>query len=174
MQTSISPNASIAKSAIIKGPGIIEDNVTIDDFCKIIGPTYIGNGSFIGTGSLVRECMIGSNTKIGYNCEIGRTYLAGDDEIAHVNIILDSIIGKTVWFGGFSRTANMFLTNRDKNIIWEIGDGKSIDIGTHRFGSIVGNNCTIGTSVTLLPARHVPANTVIPDETTYGKNIVIK
>jgi UDP-N-acetylglucosamine diphosphorylase / glucose-1-phosphate thymidylyltransferase / UDP-N-acetylgalactosamine diphosphorylase / glucosamine-1-phosphate N-acetyltransferase / galactosamine-1-phosphate N-acetyltransferase len=171
MQTSISPNASIAKSAIIKGPCIIEDNVTIDDFCKIIGPTYISNGSFIGTGSLVRECMIGSNTKIGYNCEIGRTYLAGDDEIAHVNIILDSIIGKTVWFGGYSITSNTSLTKQ--SIRCEIGDGKSIDIGTHRFGSIVGNNCTIGTSVTLLPARHVPANTVIPDETTYGKNIVI-
>jgi len=79
VQTSISTNASIAKSAIIKGPCILEDDVTIDDFCKIVGPTYIGDSSFIGTGSLVRNCMIGSNTKIVSTCEIGRTYLVGDD-----------------------------------------------------------------------------------------------
>ena len=161
IQTSISPNASIAKSTIIKDPCIIEDNVTIDDFCKIIGPTYIGNGSFIGTSSLVRECMIGSNTKIGYNCEIGRTYLAGDDEIAHLNVILDSVIGKNVWFGGYSTTANTLLNNREKNIIWKIGNGESVDIGTHHFGSIVGNNCTIGASVMLLPGRYIPSNTLV-------------
>jgi UDP-N-acetylglucosamine diphosphorylase / glucose-1-phosphate thymidylyltransferase / UDP-N-acetylgalactosamine diphosphorylase / glucosamine-1-phosphate N-acetyltransferase / galactosamine-1-phosphate N-acetyltransferase len=159
--TEISPNASIAKSSIIKGPCIIEDNVTIDDFCKIEGPTYIGSGSFIGTSSLIRECMVGSNTKIGFSCEIGRTYFAGNDEIAHLNIILDSVIGKNVWFGGFSGTANVLLTKRDKNITCEIGDGKSVDLGTCHFGSIVGNNCTIGTSVVLLPGRCVPADTVI-------------
>jgi acetyltransferase-like isoleucine patch superfamily enzyme len=159
IQTSISPSASVAKSTIIKGPCIIEDNVTIDDFCKIIGPTYIGKGSFIGTSSLVRQCMIGTNTKIGYSCEIGRTYFAGDDEIAHINVILDSIVGKNVWFGGYSLTSNMLLNKQ--NIRCETGDGKSVDIGTRRFGSVVGNNCTISTSVMLLPGTQIPSNTLI-------------
>jgi carbonic anhydrase/acetyltransferase-like protein (isoleucine patch superfamily) len=173
-QTSISPNVSVAKSSIINGPCIIEDNVIIDDFCKINGPTYIGEGCSIGTSSLVRECMIGSNTKIGFSCETGRTYFAGDDEIAHLNIILDSVIGRNVWFGGYSRTANVMLTKRDKNITYQIANGKSVDIGTHHFGSIVGNNCTIGTSVVLLPGRYIPPNTVIQDETTFAQNIVVK
>jgi UDP-N-acetylglucosamine diphosphorylase / glucose-1-phosphate thymidylyltransferase / UDP-N-acetylgalactosamine diphosphorylase / glucosamine-1-phosphate N-acetyltransferase / galactosamine-1-phosphate N-acetyltransferase len=158
-QTSISPNASVAKSSIINGPCIIEENVTIDDFCKINGPTYIGKGSSIGTGSLVRECMIGSNTKIGFSCETSRTYFAGDDEIAHLNIILDSVIGRNVWFGGFSGTANILVTKQ--NIKCEIQNGKSVDLGTNHFGSVVGNNCTIGTSVVLLPGRYVPANMVV-------------
>ena len=158
-QTSISPNASVAKSSIIKGPCIIEDNVTVDDFCKINGPTYIGNGSFIGPSSLIRECMMG-NTKIGFRCETGRTYFAGYDEIAHLNVILDSVIGKNVRFGAFSRTANVLLTKRARNITYQTGDGKTIDLGTHHFGSMIGNNCTIGTSVLLLPARYVPADTV--------------
>jgi UDP-N-acetylglucosamine diphosphorylase / glucose-1-phosphate thymidylyltransferase / UDP-N-acetylgalactosamine diphosphorylase / glucosamine-1-phosphate N-acetyltransferase / galactosamine-1-phosphate N-acetyltransferase len=170
----ISPNASVAKSSIIKGPCIIEDNVTIDDFCKIKGPTYIGSGSFIGTSCLVRQCAIGSNTKIGFSCEIGRTYFAGNDEIAHLNIILDSVIGKNVWFGGFSGTANVLLTKRAKNITCDIGDGKSVDLGTHHFGSIIGNNCTIGTSVVLLPGRYIPANRLIPDETTFAEKIVVQ
>ena len=52
-QASISPNASISKSTIIDGPCIIEDDVTIDDFCKIKGPTYISKGSFIGMTHLL-------------------------------------------------------------------------------------------------------------------------
>ena len=50
---SISPNATIAKSTVIDGPCIIEDDVTIDDFCKIKGPTYISKGSFIGMTRLL-------------------------------------------------------------------------------------------------------------------------
>lgn len=60
----ISPNASIAKSSIIKGPCVIEDGVCVDDFCKIIGPAYVSCGSFIGMSSLIRNSIIGNNTKI--------------------------------------------------------------------------------------------------------------
>jgi len=54
----------------------------------------------------------------------------------------------------------MFLNDRDKNIIWKIGNDKSVDIGT-RFGSIVGNDCTIGISVMLLPGTYIPSNALI-------------
>ena len=159
MQTIISPSASIAKSSIIEGPCIIEDNVTIDDFCKIKGPVYIGKNSYIGTSSLVRDCMIGDNTILGFSCEIRRSYLAGHDEIAHLNLIGDSVIGENVWVGGSSLTANVLLTKQ--NITCETDDGKSVDLGTHRFGAVIGNNCTIGTFVMILPGRCIPANTMI-------------
>jgi UDP-N-acetylglucosamine diphosphorylase / glucose-1-phosphate thymidylyltransferase / UDP-N-acetylgalactosamine diphosphorylase / glucosamine-1-phosphate N-acetyltransferase / galactosamine-1-phosphate N-acetyltransferase len=105
----ISPTASIAKTSIIQGPCLIEDDVIIDDFCKIVGPSYFGNGSFIGMGSLVRSSMLGIKTSIGFNCEIARTYSEGQDTMAHQNVILDSIIGKNVWFGGYSGTAIVLL-----------------------------------------------------------------
>ena len=96
---SISPNASISKSTVIDGPCIIEDDVTIDDFCKIKGPAYISKGSFIGMSSLIRNCMMGDKTRIGFNCEVARSYLLGSDKISQQNIIVDSIIGENVWFG---------------------------------------------------------------------------
>jgi len=43
---------------MINGPCIIEDDVIIDDFCKIVGPTYIASGGFIGMSSLVRKSML--------------------------------------------------------------------------------------------------------------------
>jgi NDP-sugar pyrophosphorylase family protein len=167
VHTTISPNASVDRSSIIDGPCVIEDGVTIDDFCKIKGPTYIGSGSFVGMGSLVRRCMIGEDTTIGFNCEIAKSYFAGnDDKLAHHNVILDSIIGKNVWFGGYSGTANALLNRQC--IRYEI-DGKLVDTGTDHFGAVVGNNCAIGASVIILPGRQVPSNTIIQAGTIFGK-----
>jgi acetyltransferase-like isoleucine patch superfamily enzyme len=163
----ISPNATIAKSSIISGPCIIEEGVKIDDFCKIIGPTYIGKGSFIGMSSLIRNCMFDNNTRIGFNCEIGKSYFAGDDKIAHQNVILDSIIGRNVWFGGYSGTANVLL-NR-KNIKFSLGNGELVDTGTDHFGTVVGNNCAVGAAVIILPGRQLSHNTVIQAGTVVGK-----
>jgi NDP-sugar pyrophosphorylase family protein len=106
-EASVSPNVSIAKSTIIDGPCMIEDGVTIDDFCKIKGPTYIGKGSFVGMSSLIRNCMIGDETRIGFNCEVGRSYFTGRDKIPHQNVIVDSLIGENVWFGAYSATDNV-------------------------------------------------------------------
>lgn len=165
-QAVISPNAIIAKSSIIEGPCIIEDNVTIDDFCKIKGPVYLGKGSFVGMGSLVRGSMIGKNTRFGFNCEISKCYFAGNTQIAHHNVILDSTIGENVWFGGYSGTANVLLTR--KNIKYMIDD-KLIDTGIDHFGAVVGNNCSVGAAVIILPGRQVPSNTQIQAGTIYGK-----
>lgn len=166
---SISPNASISKSTIIDGPCIIEDDVTIDDFCKIKGPTYISKGSFIGMSSLIRNCMLGDKTRIGFNCEIARSYLLGGDKISQQNILVDSIIGENVWFGAYAATLNALSTKQ--KISYEIERGKSIDTGIDRFGALVGNNCTISTCVIIMPGRHIQANTFVKPETTVAKSI---
>ncbi|TLX83877.1 MAG: hypothetical protein E6K98_03965 [Thaumarchaeota archaeon] len=163
----ISPKATISKSSIIDGPCIIEDNVTIDDFCKIKGPIYLGKDSFIGMGSLVRYCMISNETRIGFNCEISKCYFGDNVQTSHHNVILDSVIGKNVWFGGYSGTANVLLTR--KNIKYMIND-ELIDTGTDHFGAMVGDNCAIGASVIVLPGRQVPADTTIQAGTIFGKN----
>jgi UDP-N-acetylglucosamine diphosphorylase / glucose-1-phosphate thymidylyltransferase / UDP-N-acetylgalactosamine diphosphorylase / glucosamine-1-phosphate N-acetyltransferase / galactosamine-1-phosphate N-acetyltransferase len=166
---SISPNASIAKSTVIDGPCIIEDDVTIDDFCKIKGPTYISKGSFIGMSSLIRNCMMGDKTRIGFNCEIARSYLLGSDKISQQNIVVDSIIGENVWFGAYAATLNALSTKQ--KISYEIEKGKSIDTGIDRFGALVGNNCTISTAVIIMPGRHIQADTFVKPETTVAKSI---
>lgn len=163
--TIISRNAKIAQTAIIEGPCIIGDNVTVDDFAKIKGPAYIGNGSFIGMGSLVRNSMLNYNTNIGYNCEIAKSYFVGNSKISHHNVILDSIIGRNVWFGGYSGTANVLLTR--KNIKYKIND-QLIDTGENHFGAVVSNDSSIGASVIILPGRKILPNSIIPAGTIFS------
>lgn len=96
----ISSGAKISRTSVIEGPCIIEEGAVLDDFCKLKGPVYIGKNSFIGMGSLVRNSILEHNTKIGFNCEIGKSYFAGNGKVSHHNVILDSIVGQNVWFGG--------------------------------------------------------------------------
>jgi UDP-N-acetylglucosamine diphosphorylase / glucose-1-phosphate thymidylyltransferase / UDP-N-acetylgalactosamine diphosphorylase / glucosamine-1-phosphate N-acetyltransferase / galactosamine-1-phosphate N-acetyltransferase len=109
--------------------------------------------------SLIRNCMMGNETRIGFNCEIGRSYFLGRDKIPHQNIILDSIIGENVWFGAYSAIDNV-LPHKQK-IMYEIDKGKSIDTGIDHFGAVIGNNCTISTSVVVMPGRHIQSDTMI-------------
>lgn len=156
--TYISPTAKVSKTCVIEGPCIIEDNVLLDDFCKIKGPAYIGEGSIVGMCSLVRGSMLGKNTRIGFNCEIAKSFFSGDAKISHQNVILDSVIGKRVWFGGYSATTNVLLTRR--NVRYQI-DGILCDTGTDHFGAVVGNNSSIGANVIILPGRQIPPNSMI-------------
>jgi UDP-N-acetylglucosamine diphosphorylase / glucose-1-phosphate thymidylyltransferase / UDP-N-acetylgalactosamine diphosphorylase / glucosamine-1-phosphate N-acetyltransferase / galactosamine-1-phosphate N-acetyltransferase len=166
-QARVSPRASIAKSSIIEGPCVIEDDVIVDDYCKIIGPSYIGKGSFIGMNSLVRKCTIGEKTKIGFNCELATSCFIGNDKISHKNVILDSIIGENVWFGGYAATTNV-LHDR-KNIKYKIDD-VLVDTGTDHFGSVVGNNCAVGASVIILPGTQILPTSIVQAGTAIGKD----
>jgi len=166
LESKISSNATISKTTVLDGPCIIEDNVVIDDFCKIKGPIFIGKNSFIGMGSLIRNCMLGTKTSIGFNCEISKSYFAGQTDIAHHNVILDSLIGDNVWFGGYSGTANVLLTK--KNVKYQINE-KIIDTGINHFGAVVGNNCAVGAAVIILPGRQIPPNSTIQAGTIFGK-----
>lgn len=164
--TMISKNSSIAESAIIKGPCVIEDGASVDDFSKIIGPIYIGKNSKIGTSSLVRHSMMGDDTIIGFNCEIARSFFMGNTRIAHLDVVLDSIIGQDCWLGGFVGTTNVLL---NKEIIRYKLDGVLVSTSLDQFGSVIGYNSAIGAGTVILPGRFVPPNSTIQAGTIFSK-----
>ncbi|HEX7032549.1 MAG TPA: hypothetical protein VF172_06075 [Nitrososphaera sp.] len=164
--TYISPTAKVSKTSVIEGPCIIEDNVVLDDFCKIKGPAYISAGSVVGMCSLIRSSILGKNTRIGFNCEIARSFFYGNTKMPHQNEILDSLIGNNVWFGGYSATANVLLSR--ENIKFLI-DGNLLDTGTDHFGAVVGNNSAVGAHVLILPGRQIPPNSRIQAGTIVRK-----
>ena len=112
--------------------------------------------------------MIGEETHIGFSCELARSYFAGHDKISHQNVILDSIIGENVWFGGYSGTTNVLPGG--KNIKYKIDD-ILIDTGTDYFGAVVGNDCAIGASVTILPGTQILPTSIVQARTAIGKDL---
>ncbi len=165
--TVISKNASVAETAVIKGPCVIEDGVSVDDFTKIIGPIYLGKNTKIGTGSLVRHSMMGDDTVIGFNCEIARSFFMGNSRIAHLDVILDSILGQDCWLGGYVGTTNVLL---NKETIRYKLDGLLVSTGLDQLGSVIGHNCSIGAGTIILPGRFIPPNSIIQAGTVYSKS----
>jgi len=165
-ETVVSKNSSIAESAIVKGPCVIEDGVTVDDFSKIIGPIYMGKNSKVGTGSLVRHSMMGDETNIGFNCEIARSFFAGSTRVAHLDVVLDSIIGHDCWLGGFVGTTNVLL---DKQTIRYKLDDVLVSTGLDQFGAVIGYGCSIGAGTIILPGRFVPPKSIVQAGTVFSK-----
>ena len=85
---------------------------------------------------------------------------------SHQNVILVSIIGENIWFGGYSGTANVLLDRR--NVKYQIGNSL-INTGKDHFRAVVGNNCAIGASVIILPGRQIQPNSTIQAGTIVGK-----
>lgn len=164
--TRISENASVASTAVVKGPCIIEGGVTIDDFTKIIGPIYIGKDSKIGTGSLVRHSMVGENTTFGFNCEIARSFFMGSTRVAHLDVVLDSVLGHDCWLGGYVGTTNVLL---DKAVIRYKLDGLLVSTGLEQLGAVIGYGSAIGAGTVILPGRFVQPNSVIQAGTIVSK-----
>lgn len=77
------------------------------------------------------------------------------------------MIGKNVWFGGYSATANALLTRA--NVKYQI-NGALVDTGTNHFGAVVGDNCSIGAYVLILPGRYLAADSMIQAGTIVGKS----
>ncbi|MGI0101172.1 MAG: hypothetical protein ACREA7_01085 [Nitrosotalea sp.] len=165
-ETHVSKDASIADSTILKGPCMIDDGVSIDDFNKIVGPIYIGKNSRIGTGNLIRNCSIENNSSIGFGCEIGRSILIGKNKISHHDVILDSIIGENTWMGAFVGTTNVLLNNEP--VKYKLGD-MMVSTALEHFGSVMGSNCAIGAGTIILPGRFVPPNSILQAGTIFSK-----
>ena len=170
-ETRISKNAAISQTSVISGPCFISDNCYVEDFAKIRGPTYIGPGSKIGTNALVRESMIGPDSNVGFGCEVGRSYLVGNDRIAHHDVILDTLMGHNSWMGAFVGTTNVLLNN--KNVKYKVGE-RLIDTGLQHFGAVIGHDCALGASVIILPGRFIPPGSMVQAGTIFSDDLVLR
>jgi UDP-N-acetylglucosamine diphosphorylase / glucose-1-phosphate thymidylyltransferase / UDP-N-acetylgalactosamine diphosphorylase / glucosamine-1-phosphate N-acetyltransferase / galactosamine-1-phosphate N-acetyltransferase len=161
----ISKDVSIESGSVVDGPCLIEAGVSIDSFCKIKGPVYIGENSKIGTGSLVRNSMVGNDCTIGFTCEVARSYVAGNDTFPHYDAVLDSVVGEHTWMGGYVAITNVMLNN--KQVRYKI-NGNLLDTGLFHFGAVIGHHSTIGAGVVILPGRYMPPRSFVPPHILYS------
>lgn len=121
-------------------PGVfIEGNVVIGENCKI-GP----------------NCYLRGNTTIGDRCHIGQSVeiknsmILSDSNVGHLSYVGDSILGSHVNFGAGTMVSN--LRHDGKNHLSEV-DGKLVDTGRRKFGTIVGDYVHTGIQTSIYPGR---------------------
>ena len=145
----------IHPTAVVEGKVWLEPGARIKAHALIEGPAYIMSGAEVGHGAYVRGgVIIGPEAKIGHATEIKRSILLAHAKAPHFNYVGDSILGHNVNIGAGVKLAN-FITL-----------GQNIKVGSHptglrKFGSVLGDNVSVGCNAVLNPGTVVGQNSFI-------------
>ncbi len=141
----------VEKGAVIKGEVIIGEGTVVRSGAYIIGPVAIGENCSIGPNCFIRaHTALGNNCKVGNACEVKGSVLFDGVSVGHLSYIGDSVLGESVNIGAGTITAN--LRHDDKPITTQL-DGKKIETGLRKLGSVIGDHAHTGIHTSLYPGR---------------------
>jgi bifunctional UDP-N-acetylglucosamine pyrophosphorylase/glucosamine-1-phosphate N-acetyltransferase len=153
----IHPSVSIHPTATISGPVILEANVRVMEYAKLVGPLYVGAGTIIGNHTLIRASHIGENSVIGFSSDVTRSYI-GNNSWFHSNYVGDSIVADDVGMGAGATLANLRL---DEGEVYSTVKGQRIPTERNKLGTMIGNGVRIGVGTYLMPGVKVGQNSVV-------------
>ncbi len=153
----IGKNVTIAPTASITGPAIIEDDVEIRPGAYIRGNVYIGKGCVVGNSSELKNCLLFPHA-----------------QVPHYNYVGDSILGNYAHMGAGSICSN--LRGDGKDVI--VHADKDYETRLRKFGAILGDHAEIGCGSVLNPGTIVGKNTQVYPLTmtrgVYPSNAIVK
>ena len=151
-------SASIAKTACINGPCIIDENAEIRHGAYIRGNVIVGKKAVVGNSTELKNCI-----------------LFNEVQVPHYNYVGDSILGHKAHLGAGAITSN--VKNDKTTVIIHFPLGK-IDTQLRKFGAVIGDNVQVGCNCVLNPGTIVGRNTnIYPLSSIRGhimENVVYK
>lgn len=167
-EASIAKSAQVSKDAILSGKVIIDQDAVVMEGAVIKGPCYIGKGTKVGTNAIVRDYVTtDENCVIGAFLEIKNSILF-NNTTTHSGFIGDSVIGSNNKIAGFFATANVRLDRKNVRVDAVRGE---VDSGFRDLGVIMGDANKVGARVSTMPGVVIGNNCIIGPSTTILKNI---
>ncbi len=150
-QNSISKDAVIEDNVTIKGNIVVSKGSVLKSGTYIEGNVIIGEGCAIGPNCYIRgPTSIGNQCKVGNAVEIKSSLLGTHAVVGHLSYIGDSVLGDNINFGAGTITAN--LRHDNINIKSEV-NGKLVDTGKRKLGTIVSDGVHTGVHTSINPGR---------------------
>lgn len=137
----IAKSASVAPSAYIAGPCIIDENSEIRHCAFIRGSAVIGKGSVVGNSTEVKNAVIFDSV-----------------QVPHYNYVGDSVLGYHSHMGAGSITSNV---KSDKTLVSINVSGNKYETGLKKFGAILGDFVEVGCGSVLNPGTVIGSHTNI-------------
>ena len=131
----ISRRASVAHSACIHGPCIIEEGAEVR------------HGAFLRGGAL-----IGRGAVVGNSCELKNCILFDGVQVPHFNYVGDSILGFRAHLGAGAITSNV---KGDRSEVYVHIDGERLPTGRKKLGAMLGDHVEVGCNAVLNPGAVV-------------------
>lgn len=127
----VAKSATVAESACLNGPLIIDEDAQIRHCAFIRGSAIIGKGSVVGNSTEIKNDIIFNSV-----------------QVPHYNYVGDSILGYKSHMGAGSITSNV---KSDKSLV-VVKDGREeIATGRKKFGAMLGDFVEVGCNSVLNP-----------------------
>ncbi len=137
----IAKTATVAPTASISGPCII------DEYAEIRHCAFIRGNAVVG-----KRCVVGNST------ELKNAILFDGAQAPHFNYVGDSVLGRRAHMGAGAITSNV---KSDKtNVTIRFGAGK-IETGLRKFGAMLADDVEIGSGSVLCPGAVIGKGAII-------------
>jgi len=175
----------LGSSALVQ----VGKNCQIDPTAIIQGPTIIGNNVTIGAGAMIANCVLGDNVNIAHGCQLllsvlgdgtflpfraslFETVLMEDCMVAQNTCLQMCVVGRETFIGA----GNTFT---DFNLVPTIPirshfGGRLENTGLSVIGSAVGHHVRIGSGMVIFPARMIESDVILfasPERRVIDRNI---
>ncbi|MBO6015810.1 MAG: UDP-N-acetylglucosamine pyrophosphorylase [Lachnospiraceae bacterium] len=135
----IARSASIAPTASIAGPCIIDEEATLRP------------------GAFVRgNAIVGKKATVGNSTELKNVILFDQVEVPHYNYVGDSVLGFKAHMGAGAITSN--VKNDKTNVVVKAGETK-FETGLRKFGAMLGDWVQVGCNCVMNPGTVIGAHT---------------
>jgi len=130
----VAKSATIAKTATLNGPLIIDEDVEVRPGAYIRGSAIIGKGSVVGNSTEIKNDIIFDSV-----------------QVPHYNYVGDSILGYKSHMGAGSITSNV-KSDKSLVVVKDCYDTKAeIETGRKKFGAMLGDYVEVGCNSVLNP-----------------------
>lgn len=127
----IAKSATVAPTASITGPVIIDKNAEIRHCAFIRGNAIVGEGAVVGNSTELKNVVIFNTV-----------------QVPHYNYVGDSVLGYKAHFGAGAITSNIKSDRTNVSILYR---GEKLETGLRKIGAIVGDSVEIGCNSVLNP-----------------------
>ena len=137
----VANNATVAPSAFINGPAIIDEEAEVRHCAFVRGSAIVGKGSVVGNSTELKNDIIFNSV-----------------QVPHYNYVGDSILGYKSHMGAGSICSNV---KSDKKLVVVKDGEEKIETGLKKFGAMLADHVEVGCGSVLNPGTVIGRNTNI-------------
>ena len=141
--------------------------VRIEPGAVLVGPAILEDGVSVRTGAYIREhVVLGAGSLVGAHSEVKGSILLPGAKAPHQAYVGDSILGRDVNLGAGTICSN--VKNIGSEVTFRVG-AATIHTGLRKFGAVLGDGCKTGCNTVLNPGVLMgPGCVTYPNATLRG------
>ena len=145
----VANNATVAPSAFINGPAIIDEEAEVRHCAFIRGNAIVGKGAVVGNSTELKNVILFNKVLV-----------------PHYNYVGDSILGFKAHMGAGSITSNV---KSDKTLVVVKNGEEKMETGLKKFGAMLGDHVEVGCNSVLNPGTVIgPDTNIYPTSCVRG------